>query len=177
MALEHLLNQIALADREAFRRLYDETSPKLFGVLIRLLGNRHDAEDALQMVYVKVWQKAPSFASGGQSAMGWLIVIARNHAIDVIRARKPAATSIDQAFDVKDTQKDPEEAALNASLGRELGLCLGEMESRQADAVRGAYVAGESYAELSQRLDIPINTVRTWLRRGLARLKACMERG
>lgn len=176
MALEQLLSQIALADRAAFRTLYDETSAKLFGVLIRLLSNRQDAEDALQMVYVKIWQKAPSFAASGQSAMGWLVVIARNHAIDLIRARKPVAVSVDGAAEISHEGLNPEEEALNSSLGRELMACLGELDAPHADAVRGAYVTGESYKDLSERLDIPLNTVRTWLRRGLAKLKACMER-
>lgn len=172
-----LLSRIALGDRDAFKALYQTTSAKLFGILVRLLGNGHDAEDALQMVYVKIWQKAPSFAATGQSAMGWLVVIARNHAIDLLRARKPAATPIDDAFDVADSAPNPEQQTLNTALGNELMTCLKELEARQADAVRGAYVAGESYQEIAERLGIPLNTVRTWLRRGLAKLKACMERG
>lgn len=85
--LRALLSRVALGDREAFRSLYTETSAKLFGVLLRLLKNRHDAEDALQMVYVKIWQKAPAFAGSQHSPMGWLVVLTRNHAIDLMRTR------------------------------------------------------------------------------------------
>jgi RNA polymerase sigma-70 factor (ECF subfamily) len=173
--LRALLARVALADREAFRSLYHETSAKLFGVLLRLLKNRHDAEDALQMVYVKIWQKAPAFAGSQHSPMGWLVVLTRNHAIDLMRARKPASATIDDLSEPADPAKNPEQEALNTSLGEQLTKCLEELESKHALAVRDAYVLGDSYQDISDKLDVPLNTVRTWLRRGLAKLKTCME--
>ncbi|MFN3172275.1 MAG: sigma-70 family RNA polymerase sigma factor [Hyphomicrobiales bacterium] len=173
--LQDLLAKVALRDRAAFRALYEATSAKLFGVLLRLLKDRHDAEDALQMVYVKIWQKAPAFAGSQHSPMGWLVVLTRNHAIDLIRARKPAATSMADGFEVVDQAMNPEQEALNASLGDQLARCLEELETRHAAAVRDAYVLGDSYQEIARKLDVPLNTVRTWLRRGLAKLKTCME--
>ncbi len=171
----NLLAKVALADRQAFRELYSATSAKLFGVLLRLLKDRHDAEDALQMVYVKIWQKAPAFAGSQHSPMGWLVVLTRNHAIDLIRARKPVAASIDDKFDVADQAMNPEQEALNASLGDQLTRCLETLDNTHAIAVRDAYVSGDSYQEIAQNLEVPLNTVRTWLRRGLAKLKTCME--
>lgn len=173
--LQDLLAKVALRDRAAFRALYEATSAKLFGVLLRLLKDRHDAEDALQMVYVKIWQKAPAFAGSQHSPMGWLVVLTRNHAIDLIRARKPAATPMADGLEVVDQAMNPEQEALNASLGDQLARCLEELETRHAAAVRDAYVLGDSYQEIAHKLDVPLNTVRTWLRRGLAKLKTCME--
>lgn len=173
--LQDLLAKVALRDRAAFRALYEATSAKLFGVLLRLLKDRHDAEDALQMVYVKIWQKAPAFAGSQHSPMGWLVVLTRNHAIDLIRARKPVATPMADGFEVVDQAMNPEQEALNASLGDQLARCLEELETRHAAAVRDAYVLGDSYQEIAHKLDVPLNTVRTWLRRGLAKLKTCME--
>lgn len=173
--LRNLLAKVALADRQAFRALYDASSAKLFGVLLRLLKDRHDAEDALQMVYVKIWQKAPAFAGSQHSPMGWLVVLTRNHAIDLLRARKPSAKPINETFDVPDPAMNPEQQALNASLGDQLTRCLETLESKHAAAVRDAYVAGDSYQDIADKLEVPLNTVRTWLRRGLAKLKTCME--
>lgn len=173
--LRNLLAKVALADRQAFRALYDASSAKLFGVLLRLLKDRHDAEDALQMVYVKIWQKAPAFAGSQHSPMGWLVVLTRNHAIDLLRARKPSAKPINETFDVPDPAMDPEQQALNASLGDQLTRCLETLESKHAAAVRDAYVTGDSYQDIADKLEVPLNTVRTWLRRGLAKLKTCME--
>lgn len=173
--LRNLLAKVALADRQAFRALYDASSAKLFGVLLRLLKDRHDAEDALQMVYVKIWQKAPAFAGSQHSPMGWLVVLTRNHAIDLLRARKPSAKPINETLDVPDPAMNPEQQALNASLGDQLTRCLETLESKHAAAVRDAYVAGDSYQDIADKLEVPLNTVRTWLRRGLAKLKTCME--
>lgn len=173
--LRNLLAKVALADRQAFRALYDASSAKLFGVLLRLLKDRHDAEDALQMVYVKIWQKAPAFAGSQHSPMGWLVVLTRNHAIDLLRARKPSAKPINETFDVPDSAMNPEQQALNASLGDQLTRCLETLESKHAAAVRDAYVTGDSYQDIADKLEVPLNTVRTWLRRGLAKLKTCME--
>ena len=173
--LSNLLAQVALGDRRAFRSLYSATSAKLFGILLRLLKDRHEAEDALQMIYVKIWQKAPAFAGSQHSPMGWLVVLARNHAIDLIRARKPIATSMDETFEVADQAMNPEQEALNASLGEQLTRCLKTLDAKHAEAVRDAYVLGDSYQEIAQKLEVPLNTVRTWLRRGLANLKTCME--
>lgn len=175
--IENLILQTALGNRDAFRSLYHTTSSKLFGVCLRVLKDRASAEDALQEVYVKIWQKADTFAANHYSPMSWLIVIARNHSIDVIRARKPQAVDIDDAIDISDeTTKSPEEAAMNSSEGRRIDLCLKELDADRAGAVQSAYVEGYSYQELAEHYDVPVNTMRTWLRRSLAKLKACLER-
>ena len=88
--IRELISRTALSDRTAFAMLYDRTAAKLFGVALRILGNRHDTEDAVQEIYIKVWQRAASFEATGASPMSWLIAIARNHAIDRLRSRRVA---------------------------------------------------------------------------------------
>ena len=174
--IEDLIAQCALNNREAFTRLYGLTSSKLFGVLLRILKNRTEAEDALQEVYVKIWHNAGRFEANHYSPMSWLIVVARNHAIDIVRARKPLAVDLDDAFDVSDDAKTPEEEAMNTSEGARIARCLSELDETKAKAVRDAYVEGYSYEELAQHNGVPINTMRTWLRRSLISLKECLER-
>jgi RNA polymerase sigma-70 factor (ECF subfamily) len=164
-----------LNNRAAFTKLYSLTSAKLFGVVLRILNNRAEAEDALQEIYVKIWNNADKFAVNQYSPMSWLVVVARNHAIDVIRARKPIAVDIDDAFDVSDDSKTPEQEAINTSEGKRIDNCLQELDEQKAQAVRGAYVEGYSYEELAERFSVPINTMRTWLRRSLISLKECLE--
>jgi RNA polymerase sigma-70 factor (ECF subfamily) len=171
----NLISQCALNNRAAFTRLYSLTSAKLFGVVLRILNNRAEAEDALQEIYVKIWNNADKFAVNQYSPMSWLVVVARNHAIDVIRARKPIAVDIDDAFDVSDDSKTPEQEAINTSEGKRIDNCLQELDEQKAQAVRGAYVEGYSYEELAERFSVPINTMRTWLRRSLISLKECLE--
>ncbi|MCA1438900.1 sigma-70 family RNA polymerase sigma factor [Ensifer sp. IC4062] len=171
-----LLGRVVLRDRDAFAALYRQTSPKLFGVCLRILKDRSEAEEALQEIYVKVWQRADRFATGQASPMSWLTAIARNHAIDLIRSRKPVANAIDEIYDLADPAPDPERSAAVRSEGRRIDACMEELEKDRAEAVRRAYVEGLSYQELAEMFAVPLNTMRTWLRRSLLKLRECMER-
>lgn len=171
-----LILRTALKDRAAFDMLYRQTSAKLFGVCLRVLRNRPDAEEALQEVYVKVWSKADRFAVSELSPISWLVAVARNHAIDRLRARKAPMADIDAALDVADGGPTPEAQAIAGGEGERVYRCLDELEDARAEAVRGAYLRGDSYEELAQRHGVPLNTMRTWLRRSLMKLKECLER-
>lgn len=166
----------ALRDRAAFDQLYDATSAKLFGVCLRILQDRAEAEDALQDVFVKIWTRAERFAVSDLSPISWLVAIARNHAIDILRSRKPATNGLDAVDNVADGNPDPESQAISASNMAEIDRCLKELGQNKAAAVRGAYIDGDSYAELAMRHDVPLNTIRTWLRRSLINLRNCLER-
>lgn len=170
-----LLARVALRDRDAFRTLYARTSGKLFGVTLRILGTRSEAEDALQDVFVKVWQRAEAFRPETASPMTWLITIARNTAIDALRARRPGHKELDEAFELPDTAMTPEQSAINTDDGNRIEDCMRQLKPERADAVRRAYVEGESYGELAERLGVPLNTVRTWLRRSLLALRDCLS--
>ncbi|MDQ2067963.1 sigma-70 family RNA polymerase sigma factor [Xinfangfangia sp. CPCC 101601] len=172
-----LILRVALRDRKAFDALYAATSAKLFGTCLRVLQNRAEAEEAVQEVYVKIWLKADRFAVTGQSPMTWLIAVARHHAIDRLRARREAAGGLDDAaLEIRDPAPGPEAMAVAADQNRQLEGCLGELEADRASALRSAYMQGDSYAELAARHAVPLNTIRSWLRRGLMRLKECLER-
>lgn len=171
-----LIVRVSLRDRAAFDRLYALTSAKLFGACVRVLRDRAEAEDAVQEVYVKIWTKADRFAVSDLSPMSWLIAIARNHAIDRLRRRRAPAVQIEQAMEVADPSPSPEQAAESSGEGVRLARCLDELDAARAEAVRGAYLRGDSYVELAQRHGVPLNTMRTWLRRSLMKLKDCLER-
>jgi RNA polymerase sigma-70 factor (ECF subfamily) len=110
------------------------------------------------------------------SPISWLVAIARHHAIDRIRARRPRADDLDTALGVADPAPGPEALALAGSQKEQIDLCLDELEKERAAAVRGAYLDGMSYAELAVRHGVPLNTIRTWLRRSLLKLRECLER-
>lgn len=174
--IEALIAQVSLGNRQAFSDLYDATSAKLFGVCLRVLKNRAEAEDALQDVYVRIWQKAGRFVPGTYSPMTWLITLARNLAIDRLRARKAPARDVEEMYDLRDTGPTPEAAAIAGSELERIRACLDELEPDRAAAVKGAYLDGDTYADLAERHDVPINTMRTWLRRSLLKLKDCLNR-
>lgn len=169
-----LIARTALRDRQAFRELYRRTSAKLFGVTLRILKDRGEAEEALQEVYVKIWRRADRYVRGGYSPISWLVAVARNHALDLLRARKPRNDDLEAAWDVADTAPDPERTAVESGEKGRIDTCLDQLEADKADCVRGAYLDGYTYDELAQRHGIPLNTMRTWLRRSLIKLKECL---
>lgn len=174
--ISKLVVRTSMKDRAAFDLLYRLTSAKLFGVCLRVLNDRSEAEEALQEVFFKIWTKADRFAVSDLSPISWLVAIARNHAIDRIRARRQPSVGMDAALDVADPAPGPEAAALAGDEGERVHRCLEELEQDRAAAVRGAYLKGESYAELAERHGVPLNTMRTWLRRSLIKLRECLER-
>jgi RNA polymerase sigma-70 factor (ECF subfamily) len=173
--ISKLLARVALRDRRAFDALYEHTSAKLFGVALRLLKDRAEAEDALQEIYIKVWQRAETYALSRASAISWLVAIARNHAVDRLRARRQTTELDEETMDVADDAPDPEVTTVAASEHARVDECLQQLEASRADAVRGAYLDGYSYQELAERFGVPLNTMRTWLRRSLIKLRECLE--
>ena len=171
-----LIVRTSMKDRAAFDLLYRHTSAKLFGVCLRVLGDRGEAEEALQEVFVKIWTKADRFAVSELSPISWLVAVARNHAIDRIRTRRRPAVNIEAALDVADPAPGPEAAAMTGGEAERVHRCLEELDKDRAAAIRGAYLNGESYAELAERHRVPLNTMRTWLRRSLIKLRECLER-
>ena len=174
--IEMLIGKVSLGDRQAFSRLYDLTNAKLFGVCLRILNNRASAEDVLQETYMKVWRYAERYAKGGTSPMTWLITIARNTAIDKLRAHRDSDDIAGLADTLASSGPTPEQVAVASGEAGRIADCLDQLEAPRDRAVRGAYLEGLSYAELSEKLSVPLNTIRTWLRRSLISLRECMER-
>lgn len=169
-----MIARVAIGDRAAFEKLYTATSAKLFGVTLRILKNRTEAEEALQEVYIKIWQRADQYRRGDFSPISWLVAIARNHALDTLRARKSFADGVDAALEIADPDPNPEQAAVNKGERSRIDACLDQLDADKADAVRSAYLDGYAYQELAERHGVPINTMRTWLRRSLMKLKDCL---
>jgi RNA polymerase sigma-70 factor, ECF subfamily len=169
-----LLHSVASQDRAAFRELYSASSSKLMGVLLRILGQRAEAEDALQEVYTRVWLKAGRFDPSKGRGMTWLIALTRNLAIDRLRQRPDHVNDDDAMAAVADPAPRAETRLIASGEARRINDCFATLEPDRAEALRGAYLAGLSYSDLAAKFDVPLNTMRTWLRRSLLRLKECM---
>lgn len=174
--IEALIARVAIGDRSAFRALYEAVSGKLFAICLRILKDRARAEDALQETFVKVWVHSGRYRPGGARPMTWLITIARNAAIDIHRGRRDEPGGDEAARTLASPGLTPEVAAIAGSETRRILACLGELPEDRRAAVRGAYLLGESYADLSRRHGVPLNTVRSWLRRSLIALRECLSR-
>lgn len=174
--LEQLMVQVAAGDRRAFRRLYQATSAKLYGVVLRVLTRRALADECLQEVYVRVWHAARGYAPEKGTVMTWLITIARNRALDLRRRERPA-TSLDDAPEIADLGDDALDAlalAEQAGDARRLRACLEQLDPDPRRCVVMAFWQGLTHEELAQRLGRPLGTVKSWVRRSLLRLKDCL---
>jgi RNA polymerase sigma-70 factor (ECF subfamily) len=174
ITLESLLALTAGGDRAAFRSLYDRSASRLFAVCLRITRDRSLAEDVLQETYVRVWERSRQFDPRRGSALAWLITIARNHAIDVVRRRVHEAAPPEEAMpDIPDPSAlGGMEAAVE---GRTLQRCLAELDEGPRRAIVFAYRDGLSYEELARRLGVPVGTAKTWVSRGLTRLRQCLD--
>lgn len=173
-----LLAGCARQDRKAFQRLYDRTAPQLLACLMRILRQRALAEDALQDVYVQVWNRAGQYEPGRGSAWGWLVAIARYRAIDLRRreGRMPTGTGVGlDDIPADDDSLDPSAFGLGERASRMLSHCVGALQVRQRDCIVLAFQGGLSHAEVAAEIGEPLGSVKSWIRRGLTALKRCLE--
>lgn len=175
--LTDALARVAEGDRASLRTIYDLTSAKLFGVCLRISGDRESAEDILQDVYIKVWNRAGRFDAERASPITWLCAIARNTAIDARRASGRPMQPIEEAAQIADDAATAPEIIAAGQERARIFDCLGKLEARQGNAIRSAFFDGLTYAELADRMAVPLGTMKSWVRRGLMQLKACLGDG
>ena len=179
--LEELLQAVAVGERQALRVLYDLTATKLFGLALRITGRRDWAEDVVQESFVSIWHHAGDYRPQLGAPMTWMTAIVRNRALDCLRrasaARVPQTVELEDGLGewLADDAAGPAELAEASQQARALNRCLQRLEQPQRQAIMLAYLQDLSHAELAARLRAPLGTVKSWIRRGLERLRSCME--
>ena len=181
--LRALIERVARRDEAALRMLYERTSPRLFGLAMRVLRQRDTAEDVLQESFLTVWRVAVDYRASLSPPLAWLGLIVRSRALDALRKRARARADVTQEYDdaLEQGSEDanatsPMDAAGASQQARALHQCLSRLEPRQREVVSLAYLRDLSHSELAQQLALPLGTVKTWIRRGLEQLRACMAR-
>lgn len=176
--LRHWLLETADGDRRSFEDLYQRTSAKLFGICLRILHERSEAEEVLQDVYLTIWRKAGQYDGDRASPITWLAMIARNKAIDRLRTGRidRAAVPIDFAAELADDGITASALVEAASEGLRLHNCLDELSGEQRRVIRVAFFEGCTYEEIAERSATPLGTIKSWIRRGLLKLKECLQR-
>ncbi|MBT2323175.1 sigma-70 family RNA polymerase sigma factor [Variovorax paradoxus] len=177
-----LIDRIGRRDEAALRQLYERTSPKLFGLAMRVVRQREWAEDVLQESFLTIWRVASDYRGSLSPPMAWLGLIVRSRALDLLRRRSADRAQLTQEFDdvMADTLEsdaaNPMDAADASEQAWALHQCLSQLEGRQREVLSLAYLRELSHGELAEQLKLPLGTVKTWIRRGLEKLRTCMHR-
>ena len=179
--LDDWLKAVAAGDRKAFAKLYAATSSRLYAVLLRVLIRRELAEEALQDSYVRIWLKAASFDPEKSAALTWMASVARNRALDLLRAQHPeeslpgaddssSEAQLPRRLLIDERESPGDRAEEDQSLER-LQRCMKHMDPAQRRALELAYFDGYTHEELAEIMKVPLGTVKARIRRGLARLR------
>ncbi len=175
-ALVDALLRTANGDRNALKYIYDSTSAKLFGVCLRILNDRGEAEDVLQDVYLTIWRKAAEFDPTRASPITWAATIARNRSIDRLRSRgNRDMRPLDDALGIADGGDGADRLAERSEEARRLEAALASIDPRAAAAIRSAFFEGATYHTLAARAGVPEGTMKSWIRRGLMSLRSKLE--
>lgn len=176
------LDRVGAQDYAALKLLYDACSPRLYGLAMRIVSNRDWAEDVLQEAFLTIWRTADSYRESLSPPMAWMGMVVRSRALDFLRRRSAERSHLTQTLDDEvadhhaDDRAGPMEMALASEQAWALHQCLGKLEHRQREVVSLAYLRDLSHGELASQLQLPLGTVKTWIRRGLDQLRVCMAR-
>jgi len=176
--LAGLLAQCSLKNQRAFAELYQLTSAKLYGVALRILRRQDWAEEVLQECYVNVWNHAGDYAAARSAPLTWMTSIVRNRCLDWLRRPRTETTGEEYDIAVEAWQDDapgPMEQLMAATEAAALARCLQQLEAKQRQSIMLAFFNGLSHSELANHMKQPLGTVKTWVRRGLERLKGCLS--
>jgi RNA polymerase sigma-70 factor, ECF subfamily len=174
--LESLLDRCAAEDANALQRLYELAAPVLFACLTRMLRRRALAEEALQDVFVSIWQRAGQFRAARGRPMAWMVSIARYRAIDLLRHERSAPLLIPDLPERVETHDESKEDAVSwLPASGVLERCLALLTERQRNCLELAYIGGNSHEDISRLTGNPLGTVKSWIRRGLQSLRNCLE--
>ncbi|TRW14962.1 sigma-70 family RNA polymerase sigma factor [Glacieibacterium frigidum] len=165
--------KVAAGDREALRRVYAATMPRLRAIALHFLRDHHDADDVIHDVFLTVWQKAGQYQPGMAQPLAWLAVVTRNRCIDRLRrkARQGTETPVDDHLHAVAVDGHHDAFASSDMLLR----CLGELNTTQRAAIETAFFEGLTYEDIAARHGAPLSTIKSRVRRGLEKLRICLE--
>lgn len=173
---DHLLVKTAGGDQVAFAALYRLASPRLYSLCLRMLRERGEAEEVLQEAWITVWHRASTFDRARASAATWLGTLFRNKCIDRLRQRRDVLLDHpDEMNDLEDEDIGPAVRAEQTQEYRRLRECLDQLQPQQRRAVREAFFSGVTYNELAARGQVPLGTMKSWIRRSLLQLRTCLD--
>ena len=166
-----LLKRVVAREEDAVAELYDRHSRLLYGLILRILRDRHEAEDVLQEVFVAVWRRAATYDASMGSPVGWLVGVARNRAIDHLRARSASERVLESVLGPEEVTDNPESAASRSEDQQSVRQALRQLPAEQRELIEHAYFLGLTQSELAARFGLPLGTVKTRIRTGMLTLR------
>jgi RNA polymerase sigma-70 factor (ECF subfamily) len=178
-AQRQLIARIRRSDTAALAELYDDTSSQIFGVVLRIVGDRAAAEEITSDVYRQVWTQAGKFDGARGSLWSWLMLIARSRAIDFLRSKLSRSREREQDLDtailnISDRMPNPEEQLLVSDRRQVVLAAMRDLGPEKRRALEMAYFLGLTHSEIAEQLGAPLGTVKTHIRSGLAQLRAAL---
>ena len=176
-----LLDQVGAGSHQALKRLYELTSGRLYGLALRVVQEPQWAEDALQDTFLNVWRSALQYRASLSPPMAWLGLMVRSRALDVLRRQNAEGLKLTQELDehlcdtLESDMPDPMQLNLASQQSQALHACLSRLDNKHREVLSLAYLRDLSHAELASQLQLPLGTVKTWIRRGLDQLRVCMS--
>ena len=173
--LGQLLRSVAKGDRAAFRAVYEQAGPALFGICSRILRDRTAAEDAFQEAMLRIWQKSYLYDPARGAALSWMVTVTRRVVLDRLPARRPSPVSLTDESVAAAIDALSRQSPGDPSLAPDLRKCLGLLEQNYRQSVLLAYYYGLSYEELAEHSAVPVGTVKTWIHRAVEKLQLCLS--
>ena len=172
-----LVKRAAGGDQSAMAELYDASSARVFGLAVRILGERNAAEDAVVEVYAQAWRDASSFDAQRGSARAWLLTLARSRAIDILRSRRrePPSYPLEAAGEVHSVGPGPEDQSSELQRRNHVRAALENLRPEQREAIELAYFSGFSHGEIASKLGQPLGTIKTRIRSGMLALRELLQ--
>lgn len=171
----HLLSATAQGDRLAFADLYRQTAGKLYAISLQMLRRRDLAEEAVQEAFVRIWHNAGDYQQEKGTVLTWMISIVRYRALDMLRATKSRRETGDEGLEEALDEQTPEQELYEQRDRVRIDRCMDRLDEGQRQAIEMAYFRGLTHTEVCDQMATPLGTVKTWIRRGLERLKRCLE--
>ncbi|WP_372240731.1 RNA polymerase sigma factor [Pseudomonas sp. PB120] len=173
--LRQLLAQCSLGDRRAFETLYRSVGPRLHGVALRFMGRPDLAEEVLQESFVRIWNNASRYEPHLSAPLTWMINITRHQAIDQLRKHRDRPLTDLEEQALVDESPSAHDQLSSAREANALNRCLESLDGMQRQSITVAYFQGLSCSELAEHLAAPLGSVKSWIRRGMERLRRCLE--
>ncbi|WP_238420313.1 sigma-70 family RNA polymerase sigma factor [Gordonia sp. 'Campus'] len=176
--LRELVAAVAAGDRIAFTELYDLTSSRIYGLAVRIVRDRHYAEEIVQEAFLQYWLNAGDYSPARGSVITWMMTIAHRRAVDRVRVESMQAERISeygvQSVEPEEPRNLPLEAVMAADEVVALHSCLERLTDLQRGCIEMSYFRGLTYPQVAERLGTPLPTAKSRIRDGLRTLRACM---